>query len=312
MRNRKIILDTDPGIDDAIAIAVLLNACAENVKLILTSYGNTSVENTTRNATALVALLGAVIPVARGAERPAPGGNGTYEDAAYVHGSDGLGGMQRGLLESLNIKKAASGDYLKLLHDAIASEESVDYITLGPLTNLSGFIYRYPEAARKINLAVVMGGGIEKGNVTADAEFNIFCDAESANHVFSTMPDIMLVPLDATTKVAFGMPGIDKISSAGTKVAGVMASILRTNYDLCAAYGDAGAVMHDSTAVLAYLYPELFGFRTGAIKVATEKERYGKCLYDANGGNVKIADSFDPNRLLDIIAESIIKYRGTG
>jgi len=307
MNTRKIILDTDPGIDDAVAIAVLLKARKDKVGLILTSYGNTSIDNTTRNAAALVSILGAAdIPVVRGAAGPAPGGNGAYGDASNIHGGDGLGGMQRSLSENLRIKEAISGDYLKIPFDLMRDEKSIDYIALGPLTNLSSLIRKYPEAANMINQVVIMGGGIEKGNVTADAEFNIYCDAESANHVFSTMPNIILTPLDTTTKVFFDLCDIEKIGKAGTKIANFMASILRVNHRLCVAYGDGGAVMHDSTAVLAYLYPKLFEFRACSINVVTAKERYGKCICGTDGSNVRIADALDPKQLLDIILKSII------
>ena len=322
MGARKIILDTDPGIDDAVAFAVLLNACRKRVKLIVASYGNTSVENTTRNALALAALLGADTPVARGAEKPTPGGNGVYEDASYAHGNDGLGGIQRQLLERLPAGAPICGDYVRTVYEAIAEEsDPVDYIALGPLTNLSQLIKRYPDAVDRIGRVAIMGGGIGRGNVTEFAEFNIYCDAESANHVFSVMPDITLAPLNATERVALGIARVERIRAAGTAVSDAMARILLKSIELSAAYGGngeedensgyegKGAVMHDSTAVLAYLYPELFEFRVSGISVDCTRERYGECVPDASRSNVKIADGFDPEQLLDIISDKIITYK---
>ena len=320
----KFILDTDPGIDDAIAIAVLLAACKERVKLVVSSYGNTSLENTTRNALALLSLLGAAdIPVVRGAGGPQPGGNGAYEHAEGVHGGDGLGGLQGGLMaraqgeargEARHIS-AIEGDYLRIVYDAIFEESgAVDYITLGPLTNLSALLRRFPDVAGRIGRVVAMGGGIEMGNVTEHAEFNIYCDAESADHVFSAMPDITLATLDATTRIAFGLPQIGEIKSQGTASAEAMASILETNYRLCTALGEPGAVMHDATAVLAYLRPELFEFGAArSLRVLCDKERYGKCVAAVSGAggagdgapNVRIIAGCDPQQILDAIAQSI-------
>jgi len=306
MIERKIILDADPGIDDAVAMAVLLKACKARVKLMVSTYGNIPLEKSTRNALSLLTLLGAAdIPLVRGAEQPGPG-NAVYEDASYIHGGDGLGGLQSGsLLKGLPAKEAVEGDFLRIVYDAIMEEESVDYITLGPLTNLSALIARFPEAAKKLNLVVTMGGGIGLGNVTEYAEFNFYCDAESARHVLAVAPDLVLAPIDITTQVAFRPEQIAAIGAAGTPVAKAMEAMLTLNYHQCVAYGEPGATMHDSTAVLAYLYPELFEFRACGIDVACGRERYGESNV-AEGGNVRLMTGTDPARLLEIIAESLV------
>ena len=308
MTKRKIILDSDPGIDDAVAAVVLFKACRERVKLFLSSYGNTSLDNTTRNAASILSLLGADTPLVRGALKPGPG-NATYRDASYIHGGDGLGGMQSSdLLRNLPARQVIDGDYLKTVHDAIMEEESVDYIALGPLTNLSALTARFPDVVPRINHVTIMGGGIGRGNITKFAEFNFFCDAESADSVLSVMPNITLVTLDITTQVAFDLPAIAKIGSAGTKVSAVMEAILTSNYHQCIEYGDRGSTMHDATAVLSYLHPELFRFTSNSVRMNCGKERYGECTVIKDGNNVRLIAETDPARLLDIIAESITGY----
>ena len=305
LSKRKIIIDSDPGIDDAVAIAVLLKACKERVKLFLSTYGNTSVENTTRNAVRILALLGADIPVVRGSSKPAPG-NGEYKDASYIHGNDGIGGLQSSdFFKNLPVRKAVEGDFLKIVYESIMEDESVDYILIGPHTNLSSLIKRYPDVVKRINHLAIMGGCIGGGNVTEFAEFNFYCDAESADHVLGALPNITLTPLNITTQVAFDLADIANIGSAGTKTATFMESILTTNYHQCITYGDSGSTMHDATAILAYLCPELFESVSCGIRVNYGKERYGESTMEKDGNNVKLITKTNPKRLLEIIKNSV-------
>ena len=306
LTERRIILDADPGIDDAVAMAVLLKARKDRVRLMLTTYGNIPLEKTTRNALSLLALLGAAdIPLARGAAQPGPG-NAVYEDASYIHGGDGLGGLQSSdLLKNLHVREPLEGTALRIAYEAIVEAGSVDYITLGPMTNLSALIKRFPDVVGHLHQVVTMGGGIGLGNVTEYAEFNFYCDAESAQHVLSAVPSLVLAPIDITTQVNFSMEQIAAIGAAGTPVARAMEAMLALNYKQCVAYGEPGATMHDSTAVLAYLYPELFEFRACGIRVECGRERYGETTV-AEGSNVQLMVKTDPARLLDIIAESLV------
>jgi len=315
MDDKLIIVDTDPGIDDAIAIAVLLEACKGRDILVFTTYGNTSLDNTTRNALSLMSLFDVDVPVVRGSQKPAPG-NGAYEDASYVHGADGLGGLQGGMLKGLPRRSAVGEtenfDYLRHVYDTIRRSGGADYITLGPLTNLASLIERFPDVVGLIGRVVTMGGGIGLGNVTQHAEFNIYCDAESADYVFSKMPDLTLVPLNITKLVSFDLAGIERIGAAGSRVAEAMAAALRANYELCLAYGDPGSTMHDATAVLAYLYPGMFEYRATTMRVACDLERYGMCLPEDNPcGNIRLTTGFNPSEAspslaLEMIARSII------
>ena len=307
---RRIILDTDAGIDDAVAIVVLLKSCREQLKLVLTSYGNITLENAVLNALSVLALAGADdIPVICGADKPGPG-NGAYENAAHIHGADGLGGLRnKAPLNELKLKKAVKGDYLQIIYDAIIEEQAkVDYIAIGPLTNLSALIKRFPDVLDYLDKVTVMGGGIKTGNITPYAEFNFYCDAESANHVLATIPDLTLVTLNLTNKIVFDLPGIAEIGAAGTDMAKFIESVLVYNYRQCVAYGDSGSVMHDAAAVLAYVYPELFEFELCEIKVESGQERYGESILinKKNKNNIKLAVKTDIKLLLKIITDSII------
>ena len=308
MDNRKIIIDCDPGNDDAIALIVLLNSCKDRVKMLLSTYGNISLDMATKNSCTLLALLGADVPVVRGSAKPGPG-SVEYEDASNIHGGDGLGGLQSTeYVRDLAEQEGIDGDFLQIVYDAIMEEESVDFITLGPLTNLSALITRFPDVLSHINRVVSMGGGIGLGNITPLAEFNIYCDAESAAHVFSVVPNLLLAPIDVTTQVAFTLPAIVEIGKTDTNVAKAMEVVLTSNYHTCVGYGEPGATMHDSAAILAYLYPELFDIRPCGIAVNCTVERYGETVVVDDAQNIQLVTGTQPQKLLDIIARNITAY----
>lgn len=297
----KIILDTDPGIDDAIAIIVLLSYLKENVELILSSYGNISVENTTRNALTILSLLQRNIPVVKGTDKPAHLENlDNFTDASNIHGEDGLFGLRVDKL----IADPIEGDFLEITYNTIKKHGKVDYITLGPLTNLALLMKRYPDVVNYIDNVVTMGAGIEMGNVTKHAEFNIHCDAESAEYVFKNIKKLALIPLNTSTTVAFTLEQIADIEKVGTDLAKAMAMILTHNYHSCVAYGEPGSVMHDSTAVLYYLFPDLFNTKKCGITVNCD-EYYGKTSIVEERDNITMTTTVEPQILLEKIANCI-------
>lgn len=305
MENCPIILDTDPGIDDAVALAVLNYYCPERVRLILTSYGNISVEKTTRNAQTLRALLGWEVPVVKGSVCPE---NNRYEEAAHIHGADGLGGLR--LEEPLELGEAEDGDFLQRVRDMICTLGPVEYITLGPLTNLAALLRRFPEVRPHIARVVCMGGGFGVGNVTKWAEFNIHCDAESADFVFAELPEIALIPLNITNKVAFDLEQIAEMTQPDTPLCRAMGQILRMNYHACVNYGEKGSTMHDSAAVLYALFPELFETERCGVRV-DRGEHYGETLREESRRNVILPREAQTPALLERIAEAIRRERPT-
>ncbi|MBM6920185.1 nucleoside hydrolase [Phocea massiliensis] len=293
-----IILDTDPGIDDAVAMIVLHHFCKERVRLIVAGYGNIKAEQTVKNALMMCELLDMDVPVLPGAVVPQMRG---YEDAAHIHGADGLGGMALGTVTK---KPLASDDFLKTLYETIKEAGTVDYITLGPLTNLALLLKRYPDVASHIARVVTMGGGIACGNVTPHAEFNIHCDAESADQVFASGLPVALVPLDTTNHVAFSMEQINALADVNTPLASLMQKILTANYENCTRYGEEGSTMHDSTAVLYYLFPEYFETIQCGITVDCG-ERYGKTQITDRRNNVTLIQSGESETLCKLILSCI-------
>ena len=147
-----------------------------------------------------------------------------------------------------------------------------------------------------------MGGGIGLGNVTEFAEFNIHCDAEAAAEVFANAPELWLAPLDVTTPAAFGLPEIERITAGDGALRQAFRTLLETNYHNCVGFGEPGSTMHDSTAVLLYLCPELFETKRCGVDVDCSPERYGQTTLTGARQNIVLPVRADPRAILDQIA----------
>lgn len=295
-----IILDSDPGIDDAVALLVLHHFCPERVRLLVASYGNIALEHTVNNALTMLELMDWQLPVVKGAGSPGcEAARARFENASHIHGADGLAGLGK----QFPAGTAYEGDFLQRIYEEICACGTVDYITIGPLTNLALLLRRFPDVKEHIGQVVTMGGGIGKGNVTPFAEFNIHCDPYSAEIVFQEMPRIVLVPLNTTETVAFSLEEIERIAAAKTPLAETLRQILTSNYRACVSYGEIGSTMHDSTAVLYELFPEYFETKRCGIAIDCG-EHYGQTTELTERENVTVTGKADSARLLERIAES--------
>lgn len=299
MQTRPILVDTDPGIDDAIALLVLRHYCPEAVRLILASYGNIALEQAVRNAGVMTSLLQWEVPVLRGAAGPADPAS-QYVTATHIHGSDGLAGVSTAYTG--DTKEEICEDYLQEVYDTLQENGCCDYIVLGPMTNLALLLRRFPDARTHIGRVVCMGGGFGMGNVTSFAEFNLHCDAVSAGEVLAGMENIALVPLNVTTPVAFSLEEIERITAEDTILSVNIKRLLTECYNNCVRWGEQGATMHDSTAVLYALFPELFTVRQTGVTVACTAEQYGQTTETDQRRNVTLVERAEPRVLLDRIA----------
>ena len=203
MPNR-LILDTDGGVDDAQALLMLI-ANGRAPFAITTVFGNVDLETATRNVLAILALAGASAEVHHGAEEPMAQ---AAIDARHVHGDDGLGGAPRPDATAPPTSDDAVGFLVSAFNEAAARGEKIDFLTIGPLTNLALALRRDPAIVKGIGRLTIMGGTVHgRGNVTPAAEFNIFADPEAAGIVFASELDTVLVPWEAC--VAHAMDGAD-------------------------------------------------------------------------------------------------------
>lgn len=246
---RKIIIDTDPGIDDAVALALALFSDQLETKLITTVNGNVSLDKVTKNVLKLLPFYGKKIPVAKGFSRPL-----IKEpiDASGVHGETGMGAYEFPEEDdSLLLEKDAIEAMKDLL---LESEEKITILAIGPLTNVAVLIRKYPEVIEKIEEIVLMGGTVNRGNSGVYSEFNIDCDPEAARIVFdSDIPKVM-VGLDVGLKALVYPEDSEKIKD--------MNKIGNMFYNLFKTYRGGsfktGLKMYDSCAVAYLLKPDLF------------------------------------------------------
>ncbi|MEU3272963.1 nucleoside hydrolase [Saccharomonospora sp. NPDC006951] len=253
MRTR-LIIDTDPGVDDAFAIA--LAALSDDVDLlgVTTVYGNVPLSATTRNAARLLALCGRDdVPVAAGASRPLV--HRHPREAGYVHGLDGLSGRSASLPEPL--RELEPVDAVTLLANLLdAAEGPVTIAPIGPLTNIAALLAAHPRCAEKIDRLVIMGGALGHGNSTAAAEFNIWSDPEAAHRVLTggEVPCV-LVPMDLTYRCAVGAEWLSTLAATGP--VGAALEALTPDYldHYRKALGWDGIVVHDAVAVAEAIRP---------------------------------------------------------
>lgn len=249
MEKRPIIIDTDPGIDDALAIAIALFSEELDVKLISTVAGNVSLENVTNNALKLLSFWEKDIPVAAGADRPLIE---PLVDASNVHGVTGMEGYDfPEPKKELLLEEHAVNAMRRVIME---SAEPVTLVPIAPLTNIALLFTMYPEVKANIKEIVMMGGSAGRGNKGVMSEFNIATDPEAAKIVFDSGLPIVMAGLDVGWKALVYPKDSAKLLEMGKT--GEMAYCLFKKYR-GGTFG-TGLKMYDSCAVAYLLCPELF------------------------------------------------------
>lgn len=258
--NNRFLIDCDPGHDDALAI---LYACAKlDVVGITTTFGNQSVDRTTRNALSLCTLAGLSVPVAAGAPGPL---SGPFVDASDLHGSSGLDGAELPRPDRDAIDRGAAEFILGL-----SRQWSGDLVIIatGPLTNVATALQADTTLASRLAGISVMGGSIGSGNVTPVAETNIYADPEAARVVLRSGVPLWLVGLTVTTTVGATPEVLAGLRATGGRVAGVMAGALEFYLERQQrVYHRNLAPFHDVCAVLPFTDSDLMEYRGAHVDV---------------------------------------------
>lgn len=301
MSPRRVILDCDPGVDDAVSLLAALASPDElNILGITTVAGNTPVETCTHNALRVLELAGRRdVGVYQGCKQPLVEAALT---ASHVHGDDGLGGAPFPEPGNAASDKDAIDFIIETLrgHD----ENSVTLVPTGPLTNIATALTRAPDIAAHIDEIVLMGGAyFEGGNVTPSAEFNIYADPHAAQIVFGCGRPITAFGLDGTLQFRCTPARMKVFQSMGTPVGNaVTAMIAHVNAVYGELYGTEGAAMHDPCTVLYLLQPELFQFREAFVDIETEgRITRGHTAVDLHGA---MRQSVNANWALSVDAEA--------
>jgi pyrimidine-specific ribonucleoside hydrolase len=296
-----IIIDCDPGHDDAIAILLALASPEVELVGITTVHGNQTLEKTTRNALQVLELVGrGDVPVSRGAERPLVR---ELTVADHVHGESGLDGP------ALPEPAAAAVDESAVSFLAEHLGQGVVLVPTGSLTNISQLLTEYPEV--RPERIVLMGGAIGLGNITPAAEFNIWADPEAATVVFASEIELTMVGLDVTHEAIVGPERVERFRAMG-RVGEVVAEWLDfySGYHR-ETYGWDGPPVHDALAVASVIRPELLETAHRQVVVETESELCrGRTVVDLHprgpsSPNAHVAVGVDAAAFLDLLEERI-------
>lgn len=290
---KRVIIDTDPGLDDAVAILFALASGLFDVVGLTTVAGNIGLERTTKNAAGLLAVAGrADIPVFSGAEKALLRDN---IDAIVVHGDDGL----RGVTLPPALAPSRSGA-VAWLAETLRTEPSgsIDILALGPLTNIAQLINQYPDAADRIGHLIAMGGTVlEPGNAGPSSEFNFASDPEAVALVLHSGIRTTLVPLDVTRRVRLDTDYVEALR--GTSVGDTAA-------DLLFAYlhdDRRSRPLHDPCVMLLAAAPELFGvdFMRLSVNLGDDVDA-GALIRRETGSPVNVAMRVDVPAVLKLLA----------
>jgi purine nucleosidase len=257
---KKIILDCDPGIDDALAI-VYAAGCAElNLLGITTVAGNVSLDKTTANALRVSEFIGADVPVTPGCAAPLLR---PPISAEHVHGADGLRGAR---LPSASARPQPGHASDFIIETVLGAPGDVTLIAVGPLTNIALALRREPRVAREVQDFVIMGGSATRGNVTPAAEFNIACDPEAASIVFSAGWTVTMVGLDVTLQALADERVTGRLGALGRLADMLLIPCLGGYAD---GSDDRPPAVHDLCAVAHVARPGLLGCQPARVEVET-------------------------------------------
>ena len=280
MGPKPVILDVDPGHDDAVALMLACGHPDLDLLAVTTVAGNVPIEKTTRNALRVLALVGRHdVPVGVGASGPLKRPLHTAED---IHGESGLDGPEE--LPDADFGPDERGAVELISETLRASREPVTLVPVGPLTNIALLLRRHPDLKARIARVSLMGGSIGLGNTTPAAEFNIYVDPEAASEVFESGLPITMSGLDVTHLADVG-PEERKLLRATGRVGGVVAGFLdyfAANYENTFGFDDPP--LHDPVAVAAVLEPGLLKTRPMRVDVECGSElTRGETVCDFHG-----------------------------
>jgi inosine-uridine nucleoside N-ribohydrolase len=303
-----VLIDCDPGHDDAIALLLALASPELEVLGVTTVAGNSTLANTTANALTVLEIAGrADVPVAAGCDRPLLR---PLRTAAHVHGPSGMEGPLLDPPTARAVEEHAV-DFMAAAIDG--SSRPITLLALGPLTNVALLLRRHPDVAAGIERVVVMGGSIGLGNTTPSAEFNMWVDPEAAAVVFDSGMDLTMVGLDVTHEARLGAAHGDLLRPSGRSgalVADLLDFFVRFHGRT---YGMESSPIHDAVVVAHVVWPGLVATERLAVAVETASSlTVGRTVVDRwrvtdAEPNAHVAVGIDPDRFPELVVERLAR-----
>ncbi len=305
-----IILDVDPGHDDAVALLMAVASPAIDLLAVTCVAGNAPLVRTQENARKVLTVAGATsIPVAAGLDRPLVRNLVT---AANVHGVSGLDGPQLPT-PAFELDPRHAVDLI--VETVLAATQPITLVPTGPLSNVAVALRREPRLKERISRIVLMGGSIAEGNTTPSAEFNIYVDPEAAHIVFTSGIPVTMVGLDVTHRALIGAPENARIRALGTPVAVMVAGLI----DFFAQhhrerYGWDAVPLHDPCCVAEIIRPGLITTRPMNVQIELSGSlTVGRTVCDVWGvtglaPNVDVGVSIDHEGFVDILMDCLRHY----
>lgn len=302
-----VIIDCDPGLDDFFALMVAGAAKNLDIRGVTAVAGNVSYKWVTKNALDIAELLGLDCPVARGAQKPmlVP-----YEDAAYIHGADGLGGAV--------LPPAARGFDPRAAWDLIYDEAvraggDLHLIAIGPLTNVAIAFLKYPKLPSMLAGITLMGGSATRGNANPYAEFNIWGDPHAAALVFKSGVKVLnMVGLNATLQGCLPLRDYMKLVAPGHRMYRILEDIITFGDKTSVALGRVGQTMHDAITVMALTAPGILTFEPtfGVVETRSGNARGQTVLYTANRNRIHNRGEDNVNVAMELNIDVFIEQFG--
>lgn len=279
----KILFDTDPGIDDAMALLMLARDPRAELVGITTVFGNASIDRTTANALALCERFGIEVPVARGAARALLRPPGAFP--SEVHGADAMGNI--GMPPARIRRELAQPAPQFIAERARRHAGELTLVAVGPLTNFALALQHDPELVDHVKAVVVMGGAFgengHRGNVSPLAEANVFADPHAAERVFTARWPVTIIGLDVTHEVLLDTAWLDALGREGGAEGTFIREITRCYEDFYRPQTGGGIFAHDASAVACALDATPFALRRGPVRVVTEGIALGQTLQAPQG-----------------------------
>ena len=306
---RNIILDCDPGHDDAVAILLAGNNPKLNLLGISVVAGNQTIEKTATNALNVASYLGINVPVAIGCEFPMVR---ERVICASIHGESGLDGFSFPKPKETFDKRHG----VQLIIDSVINNDDVTIVATGPLTNVAMAIKMEPRLLKKTKEIVLMGGSVDHGNTSPAAEFNIMCDPEAAHVVFSSGIPVKMVGLNVTRKVLVTDEVVNRMVKINNKASKMFVDLMKVfNENQRKTFGVIAGPLHDP-ATIAYLIDEdVIKFQKMNVEIdISHGSSYGRTNCDVFDylhapHNAYVAIDIDVNKYWDIIEEGIRSYK---